>query len=74
MLNGRTVAVILIIGTCVVGTTFAQGGTAAGAAVPQQTLQEDWNDFLHYTMIGRLDLAKGYAQAILQGNPDPVMV
>ena len=24
------------------------------------------------TAIGRLDLAKGYAQAILQGNPDPV--
>jgi HEAT repeat protein len=72
MLNGRTVAVILIIGTCIVGTTFGQGATAAGAAVAQQTLQEDWDDFLHYTMIGRLDLAKGYAQAILQGNPDAV--
>jgi len=64
MLNGRTVAAILVIGTCVVGAAFAQG--------QQQTLEEDWNDFLHYTMIGRLDLAKGYAQAILQGNPDPV--
>lgn len=88
MLNGRTVAVILVIGTCVVGVTFAQGQASASAAAPQepnsvapqqanlaapqQTLEEDWNDFLHYTMIGRLDLAKGYAQAILQGNPDPV--
>jgi len=96
MLNGRTVAVILVIGTCVVGATFAQGqapGNAlapqepnsvvpqqatppvpqqAASAVPQQTLEEDWNDFLHYTMIGRLDLAKGYAEAILQGNADPV--
>jgi hypothetical protein len=88
MLNGRTVAVILVIGTCVVGVTFAQGQASASAAAPQeanavapqlanlatpqQTLDEDWNDFLHYTMIGRLDLAKGYAQAILQGNPDPV--
>jgi len=41
-------------------------------AVPPQTLEEDWNDFLHYTLIGRFDLAKGYAQAILQGKPDPV--
>lgn len=104
MLNGRTVAVILIIGTCVVGATFAHApdsGTAAAAQEPntaaaqpvtpaepaqtdaattqqagsteaQQTLEEDWNDFLHYTMIGRLDLAKGYGQAILQGNADPV--
>ncbi len=112
MLNGRTVAVILVIGTCVVGATFAQGqgpdnavapqepnSTApqqvtpavppqstpagpqqtspaapqqAGPPVPQQTLEEDWNDFLHYTMIGRFDLANAYAQAILQGNPDPV--
>jgi hypothetical protein len=96
MLNGRTVAVILIIGTCVVGATLAQGQAAAdantpqqvppavppqaspatpqqvNAAVPPQALDEDWNDFLHYSMIGRLDLAKGYAQAILQGNPDPV--
>ncbi len=37
-----------------------------------QTLEDNWNDFLHYTKIGRLDLAKGYAQAILVSNPDPV--
>jgi len=37
-----------------------------------QSLEENWNDFLHYTLIGRFDLAKGYAQAILESNPDPV--
>ena len=37
-----------------------------------QTLDESWNDFLHYTKIGRFDMAKGHAQAILAGNPDPV--
>lgn len=37
-----------------------------------QTLKENWNDFLHYTTIGRYDLAKGYAQAVLQSNPNPV--
>jgi HEAT repeat protein len=29
---------------------------------------------LHYTKIGRLDLAKGYAQAVLAGEPDPVQL
>ena len=37
-----------------------------------QTLDENWNDFLHYTKIGRFDMAKGYAQAVLSSNPDPV--
>jgi len=43
----------------------------ACAAAPGQ-LKNNWNDLLHYTKIGRLDLAKGYAQAILAENPDPV--
>jgi HEAT repeat protein len=37
-----------------------------------QSLDDNWNDFLHYLRIGRFDLAKGYAQAILESNPDPV--
>jgi hypothetical protein len=71
MLMGRIVAMSLFIGCCMVGAGFAQDETP-GVAAPQQTLEEDWSDFLHYTMIGRFDLAKGYARAILQGNPDPV--
>ena len=35
-------------------------------------LEDNWNDFLHYTAIGRLDLASGYAQKILDSEPDPV--
>lgn len=35
-------------------------------------LKDDWNDFLHYTKIGRFDLAKSYAQIILDSDPDPV--
>jgi HEAT repeat protein len=62
MSNGRTVALVLIIGCLVVGAGFAR----------DRGLADDWNDFLHYTKIGRFDLAKGYAQAILQGSPDPV--
>ncbi len=62
MLNGRTVAVMLFIGCLVTGAGFAQ----------DRTLADDWNDFLHFSKIGRFDLAKGYAQAILQGQPDAV--
>ena len=60
MFDRKTVTVILVIGLFVVSAGFAQ------------TLDENWNDFLHYTKIGRLDLAAGYAQAILASNPDPV--
>jgi hypothetical protein len=44
------------------------------SAVFAQTLEQNWNDFLHFTDIGRFDLAKGYAQAILDSNPDPVQL
>ncbi len=45
----------------------------AGLATADE-LSDNWNDFLHYTKIGRLDLAKGYAQALINSNPDPVAV
>ena len=60
MFSRKTVVLILTVGL------FAGGATSA------QTVEENWNDFLHYTKIGRLDLAKGYAQAVLDSVPDPV--
>jgi HEAT repeat protein len=51
-----------IIGIIIVGAGVCQ---AAG-------LESDWRDFLHYTTIGRMELAKGYGEAILAGNPDPL--
>jgi len=39
-----------------------------------QNLEDDWNDFLHYTAIGRFDLAAGYAERLIESNPDPVAV
>jgi HEAT repeat protein len=45
----------------------------AGLATADE-LSDNWNDFLHYTKIGRLDLAKGYAQALIDSSPDPVAV
>jgi hypothetical protein len=37
-------------------------------------LEESWGDFLHYAAIGRFELAKGYAQTILDSDPDPVVM
>jgi len=62
MFNGKTATAILALTLFVAGVGFAQ------------SLEENWNDFLHYTKIGRFDLAKGYAQAVLQSNPDPVQL
>ena len=60
MLKAKTAIVILAIAYLGISTCSAQ------------TLEENWNDFLHYTKIGRFDMAKGHAQAVLAGNPDPV--
>lgn len=37
-----------------------------------QTLEGNYNDLLHYLQIARFDLAKGYAQSILDGNAPAV--
>ncbi len=34
-------------------------------------LKDDWSDYLHYTKIGRVDLAISFGRAILNSNPDP---
>jgi HEAT repeat protein len=60
MFSKKIAAFILAAGLCIVNTGSSQ------------TLAENWNDFLHYTTIGRFDLAKGYAQAVLDSNPNPV--
>lgn len=60
MSRRRTITAILIATFFLTSTGFAQ------------SLEENWKDFVHYVKIGHSDLAKGYAQAILQSNPDPV--
>jgi len=60
MFNKKTLATVLALAIFFITISFAQG------------LEENWNDFLHYTKIGRLDLAKVYAQAVIDSNPDPV--
>ena len=62
MFEKKNRAIITVVITALLFATAALG----------QNLEDDWNDFLHYIKIGRLDLAKGYAQAVLQREPDPV--
>lgn len=59
MFNGKIALAIIAVALCSVNACFAQ------------TVTENWDDFLHYTVIGRFDLAKGHAQALLASNPDP---
>ncbi len=35
-------------------------------------LEKNWDEFIHYTAIKRIDAAKDYAKAILENDPDPV--
>ena len=64
MFEGKKTIAIFVLAISIISTGFCQ----------DQSLEENWNNFLHYTLISNLDLAKGYAQAILQSNPDPVQL
>ncbi len=47
---------------------------SAVALGQEQNTESDWNDFLHYTMIGRFDLAKGFGDRLLASAPDPLLL
>jgi len=51
---------VMLVGLLVCSTLSAAAG-----------LEENWNDFLHYTAIGRFELAKSYAEQIIESQPDP---
>lgn len=52
----------------------AESSAAAQAGPTAMEVKSDWNDFLHYTMIGRFDLAQGFGQKLLDSNPDPLLL
>ncbi|MEJ2702441.1 MAG: HEAT repeat domain-containing protein [Sedimentisphaerales bacterium] len=60
MFNGKTAVVLAV-------TALLMANSC-----PAQSVEEHWGDFLHYTRIGRFDMAKGHAQALLDSNPDPL--
>ena len=55
--------IIVVLGIVLLaGSGFCQG------------VEDNWNDFLHYTAIGRFDLAAGFARKLIESNPDPVLL
>jgi len=60
MFDKRSVTAVLAVMFFAVSLAFSQ------------SLEENWNDFLHYTKIGRFDMAKGLAKAVVESEPDPV--
>jgi HEAT repeat protein len=44
-------------------------------AVPvsdEPSVEDYWDDFIHYATIGRIELARGYGQKLLDSEPDPL--
>jgi HEAT repeat protein len=62
MIKYKTVTGILLLASVLTAVAVAD------------ELEDNWSNYLHYTKIGRLDLAKGYAQAVLDAQPDPVVI
>ena len=61
------------------GLMAVWAGAQETAAAPQEApsakaIKNDWNDFLHYTLIGRFDLAQGFGQRLLDSKPDPLLL
>jgi HEAT repeat protein len=59
---------VVAILSCLLLSTFV----LAQQPDDKQNLKDNWNDFLHYTVIGRFDLAAGFAQKIVDSNADPL--
>ncbi|MDH4201579.1 MAG: HEAT repeat domain-containing protein [Phycisphaerae bacterium] len=49
-------------------------GLLIGSTLHAASLESNWNDFLHYTAIGRFELAKSYAEQIIDSQPDPTLL
>jgi HEAT repeat protein len=65
MFNRNKAIAVLAAALFVVSTGICQDNQT-------QSLEKNWNDFLHFTLIRNLELAKGYAHAILDNDPNTV--
>lgn len=59
MRNKHSLVWVMLVGLLIGSTLYAAG------------VEENWNDFLHYTAIGRFELAESYADQIVESQPDP---
>ena len=44
----------------------------ANIGLSQNLVEDDWREFLHYSAIGRFDVAAGYGQKLIDSSPDPL--
>ena len=60
------VSIVLVL-ALTAGLVSAQPAGAAGS----EKMPDLWDNFLHYILLARPDLAKSYGQAIIDAKPDP---
>ena len=58
----------------VVADVAADEAAADMAAEAAAEVEENWHDFLHYTAIGRYELAKSHAELIIESQPAPTLL
>ena len=44
----------------------------AGIGWSQDAVEDNWREFLHYSAIGRFDIAAGFGQKLIDSSPDPL--
>lgn len=70
----NTTCGVAVLGLLIValtsGTVLAQAAPATGPDGGEK-LNDLWDNFLHYILIARPDLARSYGQAIIDAKPDP---
>lgn len=63
------VFVIILTGAIQCAQVYAQ---EAGSKT--QVTETQWDEFMHYAMIGQWDLAQGFGQALIDSNPNAVQI
>ncbi len=64
------VAIVLVL-ALTAGLVSAQQIAPSGGATGKEKLPDLWDNFLHYILLARPDVAASYGQAIIDANPDP---
>ena len=49
-------------------TVNAEPNQPSSPTSSSNQLEDNWNDFLHYTVLGRYDLASGFAQKVIDSD------
>ncbi len=73
----RTMTGRICIAGCLVVllmSTFVQAQAIGNSSPNTKAVTENWDNMLHYALIGKWDLARSYGQALLDSNPDPLLL